>query len=83
MISGTLLFTTDAGDYAPDKVFEAKMLVILGAFIFTVLVHRGIRRWNQLPATPTAAKVIAGISLALWIGAIFAGVDIAALSGLG
>ncbi len=83
MISGFLLFTTDAGDYAPDHVFQAKMLVILVALVFTIVVHRGQRKWNQLPSVPTAAKVIAAVSLLLWIGAILAGVDIAALSGLG
>jgi len=83
MISGFLLFTTDAGDYAPDHVFQAKMLVILLAVVFTVVVQRGLRKWNQLPAVPASAKVIAAVSLMLWLGAILAGVDIAALSGLG
>jgi len=83
MISGFLLFTTDAGDYAPDRVFQAKMIVILLALIFTVIVHRGQRKWNQLPAVPLGVKVIAALSLLLWLGAILAGVDIAALSGLG
>jgi hypothetical protein len=83
MISGFLLFTTDAGDYAPDHVFQAKMLVVLLALIFTVIVHRGQRKWNQLPAIPLGVKVIAALSLLLWLGAILAGVDIAALSGLG
>jgi len=83
MISGFLLFATDAGDYAPDHVFQAKMIVILLALIFTVVVHRGQRKWNQLPAVPLGVKVIAALSLLLWLGAILAGVDIAALSGLG
>lgn len=83
MISGFLLFATDAGDYAPDHVFQAKMLVILLALIFTVIIHRGQRKWNQLPAIPPGVKVIAAVSLLLWLGAILAGVDIAALSGLG
>jgi len=83
MFSGFILFTTDAGDFAPDKVFKAKMLAILLAFIFTVIVHRNVAKWNTLPAIPAGAKVIALISLLLWLGVILAGVDIAALSGLG
>jgi hypothetical protein len=83
MISGFLLFATDAGDYAPDHVFQAKMIVILFAVIFTAIVHRGQRKWNQLPAVPPGVKIIAAISLLLWIGTILAGVDIAAISGLG
>jgi hypothetical protein len=83
MISGFLLFTTDAGDYAPDHVFQAKMAVILLAAVFTAIVHRGQRKWNRLPTVPPGAKLIAAVSLMLWLGAILAGVDIAALSGLG
>jgi hypothetical protein len=83
MISGFLLFATDAGDYAPDKVFQAKMLAILLAVVFTVMVQKGVRKWNQLPAVPAGAKLIAFASLVLWVGAILAGVDIAAISGLG
>lgn len=83
MISGFLLFTTDAGDYAPDRVFQAKMLVILVAFIFTVILHRGQRKWNQLPAIPPGVKVMATLSLLLWLGAILGRMDIAAISGLG
>ncbi len=83
MISGFLLFTTDAGDYAPDHVFQVKMLVILLAVVFTAAVQMGHRKWNQLPHVPASAKVIAAVSLVLWLGAILAGVDIAALSGLG
>jgi hypothetical protein len=59
------------------------MLVILLAVVFTVVVQVGLRKWNQLPAVPASAKVIAAVSLILWLGAILAGVDIAALSGLG
>ena len=59
------------------------MLVILLAVVFTAAVQMGHRKWNQLPDVPASAKVIAAVSLLLWIGAILAGVDIAALSGLG
>jgi hypothetical protein len=68
---------------APDRVFQAKMLVILLTIIVTVVVHRGQRKWNQLPAIPLGVNVIAALSLLFWLGAILAGADIAALSGLG
>jgi hypothetical protein len=81
--SGFLMFTTDAGDYLPDTVFRVKMTVILLAVIFSILVQRSIPRWAELPSPPAAAKVLASISLLLWIGSILAGVEIAAISGLG
>jgi len=83
VLSGFLMFTTDAGDYLPDTVFRVKMTVILLAVIFSILVQRSIPRWAELPSTPPGAKVLASISLLLWIGSILAGVEIAAISGLG
>jgi hypothetical protein len=83
ILSGFLMFTTDAGDYLPDTVFRVKMTVILLAVIFSILVQRSIPRLAQLPSPPAGAKVLASISLLLWIGSILAGVEIAAISGLG
>src|SRR5260370_34113350 len=34
LLSGFLMFTTDGGDYYPDRVFRVKMTVILFALIF-------------------------------------------------
>jgi len=83
MLSGFLMFTTSAGEYLPDTVFRVKMTTILLAVIFTILVQRGLRTWAQLPSVPAEAKLLASISLLLWIGSILAGVEIAAISGLG
>jgi hypothetical protein len=77
------MFTTDAGDYLPDTVFRVKMTTILLPVIFTVLVQRGLPRWAEQPSIPAGAKVLASISLLLWIGSILAGVEITAISGLG
>ncbi|MGD0965299.1 MAG: DUF6644 family protein [Candidatus Acidiferrales bacterium] len=83
IFSGFLMFTTDAGDYLPDTVFRVKMTAILLAVISTILVQRGVPQWGQRPSMPVGAKVLASISLLLWIGSILAGVEIAAISGLG
>jgi hypothetical protein len=83
LLSGFLMFTTDAGDYYPDTVFRVKMAVIFFALLFTVLVKRNVPKWGQLPVISMGGKLIALASLVLWIGAILAGVEIAAISGLG
>jgi len=83
IVSGFLMFATAAGDFLPDHIFQIKMAVILAAVIFVILVQRNIPRWGDLPSIPAGAKVVAWLSLILWIGAILAGVDIAAISGLG
>ncbi len=83
VISGFLMFTTDAGDYLPDTVFRVKMTVILLAVIFTILVQRSVSNPQEATATSGSAKLLAALSLVFWIGSILAGVEIAAISGLG
>ena len=83
IVSGFLMFATDAGDFLPDRVFETKLGVILVAVIFSIVVQRNIQKWDASPSIPAAAKVVALVSLILWIGSILAGVDVAAISGLG
>src|SRR6202171_4339025 len=83
LLSGFLMFVTDGGDYYPDKVFRVKMTVILFVLISAVIVQRNVRKWDQAPVMSTAAKLVAFVSIVLWIGSILAGVEIAAISGLG
>jgi hypothetical protein len=83
LLSGFLMFTTDAGDYYPDTVFRVKMAVIFFALLFTVLVKRNVPKWDKQPIISIGGKLVALTCLILWIGAILAGVEIAAISGLG
>jgi len=83
ILSGFLMFATDAGDWAPDRVFHVKLLVILLAVVATVLVQVGVPRWDASPTVPTVAKIVAAVSLLLWIGAILSASEIPALEGLG
>jgi len=82
LLSGFLMFTTDGGDYYPDPVFRVKMTVILLALISAAIVQQNVRKWDQ-PVISTGAKLTAFVSIVLWVGAILAGVEIAAISGLG
>lgn len=83
VISGFLEFLTDAGDYLPDTVFKVKMTTILLAVIFTVLVQRSIANSESSSSISGASRLLAALSLLFWIGSILAGVEIAAISGLG
>jgi hypothetical protein len=83
VLSGFLMFATDAGDWAPDKVFHFKLAMIVASAIFAFIVQRGARRWAQNPEIPQAAKIIALISLLLWIATILSASEIPALEGLG
>ena len=83
VLSGFIMFATDAGDYYTDTVFRIKMLVIGLAILFTFIVQISAAKWDRPAATHTLPKLAALASLIFWIGAILAGVEIAAYSGLG
>lgn len=83
VLSGFIMFATDAADYYPDTVFRVKMTVILFASLFTIIVQRRAARWDLPAAAHTFSKLAAAASLIFWIGAILAAVEIAAISGLG
>jgi len=83
LLSGFIMFTTGAGDYYADTVFRVKMSVILLAIVFTVIVRRNAANWDRPAANRALYKLAAFASLIFWIGAILAGVEIAAISGLG
>jgi hypothetical protein len=83
MISGFLLFATDAGDWAPDSVFHVKLAMIALSVAFAIIVQRGVPKWAQASEIPTTAKIIALISLLLWIATILSASEVPALEGLG
>jgi Family of unknown function (DUF6644) len=82
-VSGFIMFAGTATSYIPDSTFHAKMLVILVAVGFAIIVQWNVPKWDRSPKIPRYAKVVALLSLLLWIGAIIAGVEVPAISGLG
>lgn len=83
VISGFLLFSTEAGDYVAVAPFRMKMLVIVVALTFALIVQWNVAKWDRAPVVPLAAKLLAVVSIVLWLGAILVGVEIAPLTGLG
>jgi hypothetical protein len=83
IISGFLMFLTDAGDWAPDRVFHVKVGMIIISIVFAILVQRGAPKWAAVPQIPNSAKVIAGIALLLWVLTILSASEIPAMEGLG
>jgi len=81
--SGFLMFTTDAAEYYADSTFHIKMTVTTLAIIFGLIVQWGAARWGHMASTPLLAKCIAFISLVLLFGAILAGNEVPAISGIG
>jgi uncharacterized membrane protein len=83
VLSGFFMFAGSATAYYGNDIFYDKMTVLLLAIVANMIVQKKVRKWNQLPAMPAWAKLIAVVSIGLWIGAIIAGVEVPALTGVG
>jgi uncharacterized membrane protein len=83
VLSGFIMFAGDAVSYIPNSVFHAKLITVLLAVVFGIAVQWGVPRWDRMAAIPAWAKILALISLCLWVGAIVAGVQVPALTGIG
>jgi hypothetical protein len=77
VITGALMFAPNALTYYDNTAFRLKMLALAGAglnmAIFELVTVRSVAGWNQDARAPTAARVAALLSLALWIAVIFFG----------
>jgi uncharacterized membrane protein len=82
-LSGFIMFAGSATAYYHNDIFYDKVIVVLFAIAASITVQQKVRKWNQSPAMPAWAKLIAVLSIGLWIGAIIAGVEVPALTGIG
>jgi hypothetical protein len=64
LATGVLLFLPRAGQYAGNPAFQVKLVLIVTACLNAVAFHL----WRRAPHA-----LLAGLSLALWAGAILAG----------
>jgi hypothetical protein len=75
--AGLLMFTAHAAEFITLPVFILKMGLILVGGINAAILHIGVlrdtRAWDTGATTPPAAKVAAGLSIALWIGVVACG----------
>jgi hypothetical protein len=82
-VSGFLLFATEAGDFAAVTPFRVKMLITVLAVISALAVEWRVAKWDRAPVMPVTAKLLALISIVLWLGAILMSVEVPALTGIG
>jgi hypothetical protein len=76
VLTGLLMFAGDAIALFPNPVFRIKLLVVLTAVIFGIVVQRNVGRWERSSRIPVTAKCLAFVSLVLWIGAILSAVEV-------
>ena len=77
IITGVLLFLSNATGYYESMPFRIKLLAILIAginmAIFHLTAYRKIGDWDDRLPTPRAAKIAGITSLTLWIAIVFLG----------
>jgi hypothetical protein len=83
VFSGFFMFAGDAVDFYGAITFRIKILVVLVALVFGLIVRRHVPRWSRLGSIPFTAKIVAFVSLVLWVGAILVSVEVPAISGVG
>ena len=77
IFSGFGIYATDPDMYYTNWPFLIKMACLIAAIVFHYTVHR---KAADVEAPSGAAKVIAIVSLLLWISIIFGGIFIAFIS---
>jgi hypothetical protein len=77
VVTGFLMFATEATAFLPSGYFRIKLLVILAGVLFAAIIQRNASRWDQSAGVPATARLTALISLLLWIGVILAATEVA------
>jgi hypothetical protein len=83
VLTGFIMFAGSATQYYDNTLFYVKVAVVLLGVVSGIIIKQNLPKWDQLPATPTWAKLVAIISIALWIGVIVVGVEVPAITGVG
>jgi len=77
VVSGGLLFISNATKYLGNGYFIAKLILIVAAgvnmAIFHVVVARDLLRWDNKTAPPLRARLAGGFSILLWIAVVACG----------
>jgi hypothetical protein len=76
--TGFIMFAGQATIFYPATVFRIKIFELLIAIAFGIAVQRKVPEWDRLAAIPAGAKLLAAVSLVLWIGAILASLEVPA-----
>ncbi|HKZ08939.1 MAG TPA: DUF6644 family protein [Methylomirabilota bacterium] len=77
VVSGALMFTAHATEWAENPAFRLKMLLIVAAGVNAWAFHRwpfrSVARWDRDTAAPPRARLAAVASIVLWVAVIACG----------
>ena len=73
LVSGILLFASEATKAYANGPFQVKMVFLLGAILFHFTIYRKVTNTSDAHANPPWGKLAATVSLILWFGVGWAG----------
>jgi hypothetical protein len=77
VLSGSLLFASNAPKYLENPFFRGKLVLLalagLNMLLFQLVVGRDLATWDGAAVPPRAARIAAALSLTLWTLVVAAG----------
>jgi hypothetical protein len=77
VVSGSLMFISQAAEYIENDAFRTKLLLLLLAganmLVFELMTARKAETWDRGTRIPWSGRTAALLSLALWISIVFFG----------
>jgi hypothetical protein len=77
VVTGLLMFSSEAVKMTLNWAFEVKMLLILtagiNAAVFHFLAYKSVDKWDHDPVAPMSARIAGATSILLWFGIVAAG----------
>jgi hypothetical protein len=74
LITGLLMFTSNAVEYSHNKPFIFKMIMLvlagLNMLVFQLVTFRTVGTWNDAARTPPGARFAGAASLVCWIAVV-------------
>ena len=70
--SGGLLFVSQVRIYLVNPIFPIKMYLLAAAVVYNFTIHRKVATIDD--PSPALSKVVAGLSLLLWVLIVFGGI---------
>src|ERR1700733_8136426 len=77
LLSGSILIIGEPGRSLRNPAFILKMSMLAAVLVLTLFFQRGLRLdtlfWEKSPGRRAGGRLLAVVSLALWVGIVFAG----------
>src|SRR3984885_393172 len=77
VVTGILMFASEASKMNTNWAFQVKMLLILtagiNAVVFHFLAYQSVDKWDKDPVAPMSARLAGSASILLWFGIVAMG----------